>query len=206
MSSMDRLEKEAKRWYDFNASSRYYHNWSHAQKVMAALPIKPSESLYIAAMWHDAVYIPGAPNDSNEQSSASALQFVCGSCGFDKKSDVIIEAKTLILGTSLSWHLLKEDDCSCLSLDHAYLLDADLSSLADPYEDFHLNQCSILMENGLAPNKENLKNSAKFLKNFLHVRSNIYHTLSGRERWEHKARRNILTFVGEILDDKGEEK
>ena len=62
------LRDSATKWYKFDARSRQYHNLAHAHRVMAAirqLTADAGPTLYLAALWHDAVYIPGAGGNVN---------------------------------------------------------------------------------------------------------------------------------------------
>ncbi len=194
------LNIEAKRWYEFNADFRFYHNLYHANAVVSALPPDSKDSVVLAAMWHDAVYIPGAMYGANEEASAAALQFTWNQCGLDRDSEILLQAKEFIRRTSVEWHLVEHNYLGESSPDLASLLDADVSSLAASYDSFVTNQKNILKENGLEINRINLRKSAAFLNQFLEKRPHIYHTRYARDRWEEPARLNIKTFT-EGLED-----
>lgn len=194
------LLSSARPWYDFNWMVRHYHNWGHANLVGAAVyemtDHAPSDSLVLAAFWHDAVYVPGAGEDANERCSAAALMMVAADYAISKEDkETLVRAKSLILGTSIEWHLIDQR----LTGDHAILLDADLSSLAQPYDKFVTTQISIIEEAGGTFGQHHAQ-SAAFLKQFL-ARPNrkfIYHTAYGREHWEVTARANIERYAAEV--------
>lgn len=188
--------------YSVDRDLRLYHSFSHALMVMDMVcEIDPAAPLHamVAALYHDAVYVPGAGSNANELCSAAALAVDWAKCRFDKTHPVLGSAQALIRQTSVSDHLSPlapdPDDLS----DIATLLDADLSGLASDLDVFVNLQCSIILENGGEVNEENLSKCAAFLKQFLEVRDNIYHTEYARTNWETKARFNIEYFVDEFL-------
>jgi len=173
---------------------RAYHNWNHAQEVVSNLR-DPSQSLLIAAHWHDAVYWPGAGSDANERCSASALDYFIHSLSDtipDSLSEIICKAKQLILYTTIEVHFHDRR----IGGDLAQLLDADLSALAKPYDEFVLNQAKILAENNTSL-EESKEACQSFLEKFLTTRNFIYHTDYYRLNKETIARENIERFCAE---------
>jgi predicted metal-dependent HD superfamily phosphohydrolase len=197
-------------WYSLHEYARGYHNINHASKVVnnifAICPEPPLE-LLMAAMWHDAIYIPGAGGDVNEKASSAAMMMaynrrLMNGLRVDSAhaAPIMKAAKILIDGTCIEMHFLPWDMTKDL-LDRGflpYLVDADLSSLADDWDSFLASQSKIINENyGDVNNPENLKKCAEFLRKFLYVRNNIYHTPKARELWEDKARANIQRLINE---------
>lgn len=193
-------------WYMFDSKSKHYHNLRHASEVVERLFVltpEPSVQLLLAAKWHDAVYVPMAGADANERCSAAAMNVayqiarkkIANPEGSDK---IILEAQKLILGTTVANHLMGQGVVNGYFWDReaelAILLDADLGSLADPYDAFLKRQADIIKEN-FGTVEEHSKNSAQFLVRFLQVRENIYHTDKARELWEEKARANIRQYA-----------
>jgi len=190
ISITDQLLSFAEGWYTFDQAPRYYHNFDHALHVMRAvseLESYPSEHVSLAALYHDAVYIPGAGGNANECCSAAAL-------GADWKrvklesSMILTKAQTLIKWTSVDNHMTGER----MYGDIAILLDADLASLASDWKTFEQNQHNIIIENGGALTKVNFQKCGQFLRRFLGVREYIYHTDAARVRWEDAAVTNII--------------
>ncbi len=191
------LHLSAERWYDFNVIQRDYHNWEHANSVVSALPHWAPDSVVLAAYWHDAVYVPGAQHDANENASAAALALSTREYTDRKTRDIIDEAVELIKCTTINWHLnstnIRVEKMVELE-NRAMLLDADISSLAAPFEKFLWNQRHILTENGLEWTKENVRKSSDFLLQFTTCREFIYHTDYARGKWERDAYANIMRY------------
>jgi predicted metal-dependent HD superfamily phosphohydrolase len=177
-------------WYSDGAELRFYHNYQHASFVAETcktiseshnLGYRNMHTLWVAGMWHDAVYVPGA-ND-NESNSADALLALL---------PLEVESASLIRRTRISDHL-GSDICFDSEPLLSILLDADLASMAvDSYEDFVYNQVCILKEHGL--DLEHINKSANFLKNFLN-KANIYRSPYGIHAFEEKARANIKRLI-----------
>lgn len=192
-----KLYEAAIPYYEFNANLRGYHNWSHAINVVKALPHTADDSVVLAAYWHDAVYIPGAGGTTNEDASAAALLLAGRNYTDAATKEVILDASVLISQTSVKYHLMSE----MLPEDYkiSQLLDADLSSLALPYDEFWSNQNSIILENnGIPDSADSLKKCADFLSRFLTIRPRIYHTPYAGNQYENRARSNIQRFVSEV--------
>lgn len=196
MKNILQLSHDAATWYYH--SNQPYHNWAHAcqvaDNVMLITDLKASDKVLLAAYWHDAVYVPGAGKDANEQCSAAALINTSHALGYtDQESrQSVSDAAQLIRFTSVEYHLHPNS----LIGDLAVLLDADLGSLAAPYEQFLVNQKNIIKENN-GTFEEHRGKSAAFLTLFLTCRPFIYHTAYGQEHWEEKARENIMRYQAE---------
>jgi predicted metal-dependent HD superfamily phosphohydrolase len=72
------------------------------------------------------------------------------------------------------------------------LLDADISGLANEFEDFCKRQDNIIIENGGNVNTDRAQ-CANFLKKFTY-KEWIYRTAYGQAKWEDKARDNITRY------------
>lgn len=173
-----------------------YHTDKHAVEVIDAVmeivdsypsdyfTQKEKNSLFVAAAWHDAVYIAGS--HTNEADSASKFTWYHG-CSETVDTDLVAN---LIRGTTVKDHLLQKvtGDAHYNELQNV-LLDADLYALQLPYDEFLYRQILILKEHGL--DEESLSNNYLFLKQFLELRPYIYRTKYSRAKWEHRARENI---------------
>lgn len=185
------LTIRASSYYRFNKENRHYHNWDHAGRVL--FEVDEDDRVKLAALWHDAIYIPGSK--VNEEASADALLYEWKSLGIKANTDIVYDACALIRSTTVDWHLSKYEITNAI---HAELMDADLVSLADPYIQFQENQANIILENGGDPEDfESRAKCADFLKNFLTVREYIYHTDKFRALHEEKAKQNIKRYVEE---------
>lgn len=192
MHTLDILEKAARPYYDFNEDGRPYHNWDHAVKVLNHVGYDASLSVQIAAMWHDAIYIPRGR--VNEMASSNALTYEWVKNGIKDHIPILHAANKLIECTTVDNHLRTTalDPVSDLAL----LLDADLAALAAPYDVFVNNQANIIMENGGDPDKkESRVLCGNFLEAFLTCRPFIYHTDHFREMFEPHAKENINKYI-----------
>lgn len=204
----EKLCKLAQKRYKVDWQLRQYHNWEHALDVyMYAIELQGGNAdleLELAALYHDAVYVPGAGSNANELCSAAALKVDALKCGFD--ISVIEKAQQLIRQTSINFHLITpiemaklhpSDKSELENKQLAVLLDADLASLAREWDRFVKKQIDILTENGADDTPENRAKSALFLKQFLTCRDKIYHTEFARKHYEAAARENITRWIAE---------
>lgn len=196
---------------DQHYSQHQYHNKEHAHRVCdTALNLAMSDSqtascampllsLGLAARWHDAIYVPRAQGDANEQCSAAQLLMDAYremNCAYYRYGDtyglvanVVQHAAQMVRGTSISYHLNPATHSPWQSL----LLDADLVSLSDPWPDFVDTQAAIAAEQEPLGDPEASK---EFLSKFLKVRPTIYRTERAIAMYEDQARTNIKRWCG----------
>lgn len=205
-------------FYQFGAD-RYYHNYSHAMEVLQALnqltEFETTPAQMLAAIWHDAIYFPGAGSDANERCSSMALgqaaQKVNATTPLSAdEKHAVNRAQDLIEQTSIDVHL-QATYAMTGSEELNQLLDADLSGLAKPWPEFVDRQIAIIHENrGDAGDPKALEASAKFLSNFLEKyrrqRKSIYRTARGIALWEAAATENIERWVQQnVKEDRQED-
>lgn len=191
-----------------------YHNLQHIQdmnKAFAAAYGTEALTLEIelAILWHDFVYVPGAPTGYNEELSACALRSAFTQAnGLDTDAyqkwaesldvDAVCE---IIRATNVFNHTSASYEPSSTAI--ARVMDCDLCSLAADYPDFVATQDRILVENvGLltfhtaAALAEFRCKQAQFLSLFVaDLRPYVYRTPEARALWEEKARSNITSFI-----------
>ena len=192
------------RWYAENEDGRFYHNLEHAKAVTANCleiaegsginPVTPQ--LTLAAMWHDAVYIPGAPNGVNEEASCAALRYAMreGDVNAVGTWSAVDRACCLIKGTCIHEHMRAGRITHDVYM--AILLDADLGSIAETnFGTFLGNQGNIILEMGGDPNaKASRVQSYQFLNRLRNCRAKLYHTPWAIEHWETQAQDNIREY------------
>jgi predicted metal-dependent HD superfamily phosphohydrolase len=170
---VNNLTLQAIKYYNF--AENKYHNFEHALGVYETVKVWGCDTaMQLAAIWHDAVYIPGARDGLNEDMSAQALTHAW--IRSDCKGDIptLHKACRLICETKVSNHLLRRNIGEGAD-GIGYLLDADLASLAGTYEQFTQNQINIQIENNLNPNtKGSRSRTGNFLSTFLTCRPSIY--------------------------------
>jgi predicted metal-dependent HD superfamily phosphohydrolase len=186
------LAYAARQWY--RSPKRLYHNFNHAREVCAAVHAicSADSALLIAAMWHDAVYIPGAVH--NEAQSMAALKLTSLKYGFDARDTVIMRAATLIAYTRVQDHMSKDLPEVHNPLQLESLLDADLSSLAAPWSKFKAYQRHLILETGTSVTADALEKNAFFLHRLMSSRRYIYRTPLARQFWEDAAYANITRW------------
>lgn len=186
-------------YYLVNTTLRAYHNAEHASDVVRAVNVltnnQPSIALTLAAQWHDAVYFPNAGSDANERCSSCALGIearnIAAQVDLSRDlKDAVNSAQDLIENTSVNVHLTSKYE-GAITGELAILLDADLSSLAVPWEQFLQNQANIITESGGTVDDTSYSKCAEFLRMFLMCRPYIYHTEAARALWEKSAVENI---------------
>ena len=125
-----------------------YHNWQHITAVSNArqkLFEKPaSAELETAILFHDAIYVPGAPVGYNETLSAYKLENVI--IALDLHLDLDLpRAKNLIIGTATDNYT--NDSFVPNNQELAELMDCDISSFGDlDYSKFETLQDYIIEE------------------------------------------------------------
>jgi predicted metal-dependent HD superfamily phosphohydrolase len=179
--------------YSVNADIRKYHNFGHAMAVVNQVEIlsngQSSLELVLAALYHDAIYMPGAPG--NEEQSAEVLGIDAEEAGISMYA--VERSQDMIRATKISDHMTNKR----LIGSQAILMDADLYSLSVPYSEFVQNQHNIIQENGGELVPENFKKSAEFLTKLAYSRDKLYHTDGARYRWEEFAQSNIRKWAME---------
>lgn len=149
----------------YTEPTRWYHTYLHAVSVAEASSLWAKElgfsksqcdTCYIAGIWHDAVYVPGAKD--NEELSAQALL---------QLHPWATESANIVRKTTVEHHISDEitwdnDPLTCL------VLDADLLSLAAPYNEFLQHQMNIAREHNL---EEVTISHTAFLSKFLEKKS-----------------------------------
>lgn len=198
-SLFNTLMSQAKKHYLHMEKSKLYHTYQHALfvvEIVKKLTENPSHALMLAAMYHDAVYIPKAGSDANERCSAALLENVYAPYrsldmrSMEEDEKTIATAMDLICRTHVGIHLSPYRHEGELAI----LLDADLASLAVDHVSFRTNQNRIILEN-YGNVKLDSQKSKDFLKQFLDCREFIYHTDKARGIFEEGARKNIQRYI-----------
>lgn len=162
---------------------RHYHTLVHALQVatvakqLMIVSVNAgsisSMDVYLAGLWHDAIYTPGSPD--NELASAGLF-----SAYHSGRENVA----RLISRTTIQYHLSEDP----VDIQLACLLDADLLSLSAPFDKFMENNEGIIKESGSSH-----ATSSSFLMKFVDKKS-IYRTPYCIEHHEKTARDNIQMY------------
>jgi len=166
----------------YNESGRRYHDWTHLTHCLrefdrAAARMESQDAVELALWFHDAVYVPGAPD--NEQRSADLFRL----WGKNWFSPAFVEKVCGLI--YITMHRQPPDGG-----DESYVVDIDLSSFGEHWPDFLRDTRNVRNEQSHVPDAIYYPAHAKFLKMLLN-RPRIFHTDFFFERYEESARRNI---------------
>ncbi len=174
----------------YSEPHRAYHNLNHVGDCLAefdnVLKLAKNADVVEAAIWfHDIIYDPRAKD--NEEKSAALAQHVIKSAGLAE--GFASSVATLILATK---HAKTADES-----DAALLVDVDLSILGQSTERFDEYERQIRSEYDWVPNDAFVAGRSSILKSFLE-RPSIYTTEFFREKYESKARENLMRSIKQL--------
>jgi predicted metal-dependent HD superfamily phosphohydrolase len=175
---------------------RKYHNLQHLENMLRWVDINEiahlnATSIIGAILYHDIAYAAVSPRGTNEALSASLYTIFCthhAIAGKDLVGGVYIIAAT-------AYHLL---DQPLLTKETQYVLDLDLQSFAQSYEECardHANVKAEYVAEGVS-SAEFDEGNKKFLQQLL-ARKRLYYT---RPQWETIARENIARLIAQKVD------
>lgn len=172
---------------------RRYHNaahvaWviRHVDELAAGEPIEHPDEVVAAAFYHDAVYEPASP--ANERASARLARRDLASLGW---SDGAIERVGSMIEAT------EHGDTGEVTGDTAVLLDADLAILgADPAA-YSTYVAGVRAEYRHVTDDDWRTGRTAVLESFLQ-RPAIFRTVTGRERWEARARANLTAELAAL--------
>ncbi len=186
----ERIE-QVLRFYD--EPHRHYHDRRHVQEMLDTaheLGLRLSASQALAVLFHDAVYVPGAPRGFNESLSAQLLRVYAGGV----QAPVVDAAYSIILDTIE--HVPSD-------LDSALVQDLDFVRLGVPEDDFDRYSrllfdeqrplLAVADEAGAWAFFDRLRRT--FYTRLL-AREQIYQQAPFRARFEESARRNLRRALG----------
>lgn len=179
-----------------------YHNWQHILSVSNArrflYDTAPTPELEMAILWHDSVYVPGAPPGYNETLSCYKLENMIIKLDIQPDFD-LQKVKDIIMGTVTDNYTSNSYSPTCREV--AEMVDCDISALGDPdYSKFETLQDYVIEEfvGTLKQYKEEKitsfrKKRAKFLAG-IGGKNVIYHTEEARSKLEENALNNIWKY------------
>lgn len=166
---------------------RHYHDRRHLDEVLAAVDVLAAEAQHLeavrwAAWFHDAVYDVGS-TDNEERSAQLAERMLPGS----------FAAEVARLVRLTATHRPGNNDP-----DGAVLCDADLAVLGADERRYAEYVDAVRREYAAVPDDAFADGRAEVLEALLE--GPIYHTATGRELWEERARRNVSAEVRRLRD------
>ncbi len=173
---------------------RAYHTLAHVAQVLAGVdeliaagePVADPGAVRLAAWCHDAVYVPGSPD--NERASAELADVTLDALGLD--ADGRRRVRELVLATR---------DHTARDADARVLVDADLAVLAGPEPAYAAYVRALRREYAEVPEPAWRSGRAAFLAGML-ARDAVFTTPTMRVRAEPAARRNL---AGELATLRG---
>jgi len=177
----------------YSEENRHYHNWTHVSACLDELEAARSFAIHPAAVemavwFHDAVYVPGAPD--NEELSARIARSAAESMNLP--SGTVRKVETLILATRyLTDHDTPEALCP---QDSALIRDVDLSIFGKTRKEFDSYEEAIGLEYSSVPDRVRRQRRIHILEGFLAL-PEIYTVPPFQKRYEHQARQNLSRSI-----------
>ncbi|SHK42583.1 Predicted metal-dependent phosphohydrolase, HD superfamily [Roseomonas rosea] len=169
---------------------RAYHGQDHIDSLLAQLQADPSvfqapEAVELAIWFHDAVYMPGAPD--NERRSAALLRHALDGLAAPA---LVQAAEAMVLATER--HAVPPGLPAPLAADLAAFLDLDLSILGAPPQEYDRYAAAVAREFQPVAGKEGYRQGrAAFLRQALLRETPLFHTAPARAALEDAARANM---------------
>jgi predicted metal-dependent HD superfamily phosphohydrolase len=175
----------------YSEPHRRYHNLHHARSVardaVTLVPLSPTEKavLTLAACAHDVVYdaVPG----TDEQRSADWAREWLTRSGLPHVADRVADLVLMTIKHAAD----PTDSVACA------LLDADLSILGSPAEDYDAYAAAVRQEYSAVPDDAWRTGRSRVLTSLLE-RDRLYLTSAGRDRWEAQGRLNLARELGSL--------
>ncbi len=180
-------------WRRYDEPQRAYHRLSHIRHMLEVFdslrdtePVEDPVAVQLAAWFHDAVYVPGAPD--NEARSAELAADVLESWGVP--SERLVEVAELILATA-------DHPVEAVRPDTAVLVDCDLAILAADPDTYDVYRRAVRVEYGHLDEEAWRSGRADFLRGLL-ARPRVFATDTMRRRGEAAARRNLGAELADL--------
>ena len=180
---------------------RHYHNWMHISSMIQSLlhyeaggaVIANRNELIEAILWHDAVYVPGAPDHMNEKQSAQEYFRYWSLMQHQTRPNfqIVYDA---IMATSDHFN----PDFEPTVETDAWIMDLDLLGFATPFIDFvriNENIAAEFVELGGVEYEEVFRVHRLFLKNIGDKKLLKFHIVPDRDQLTEVAYRNINRFI-----------
>jgi predicted metal-dependent HD superfamily phosphohydrolase len=175
----------------YSESERHYHTLEHISDMLSGLQsikdqVTDFDCIYLATWFHDAQYHSAQSNNEEESADIAAVELQ----RLGLPSKLIKSTCELVLSTK--WHLPYPNTEDC-----RYLLDLDLMILGQEEEKYTKYSQNIRREYDWVPEKEYRQKRGEILKKFL-TRESIFYTQYFQEKFEQKARKNILSELATL--------
>lgn len=171
---------------------RHYHTLDHLAFMLRVIDehaavADDADAVRLAAWFHDAVYVPFAPD--NEEQSALLASAVLPDLGVD--ADRVAEVARLVRLTA--GHTVTEGD-----RNGALLADADLAILASPPADYSRYAAAVRAEYAAVPEDAFRSGRAQILGAFL-AEPDLFRAVPARAEWTARAHDNLRAEITTLL-------
>jgi predicted metal-dependent HD superfamily phosphohydrolase len=183
----------------YRSPGRVYHGWSHVEsclEILREFPCERPRAVFLALLFHDAVYIPGSAN--NEALSAELARVELGQ--HSTLGEAEIEDIARMIEATKSHHVPAGES----GIDLAATLDIDMSILAAPRAQYEAYAAGVRREYCPLVTTESrfVVGRSAFLAGLLREPA-IYNTPEGARRWEAAARANIARELTLLRAEQG---
>eukprot|EP01022_Parablepharisma_sp_SALTPOND_P034613 TRINITY_DN923_c0_g1_i1.p3 TRINITY_DN923_c0_g1~~TRINITY_DN923_c0_g1_i1.p3 ORF type:complete len:376 (-),score=34.57 TRINITY_DN923_c0_g1_i1:3279-4406(-) len=183
------------KWWDiltdlYSQDWRYYHVLKHVKNMLIIAKdhkekLKHFPGFELAAWFHDSVYYPALAK--NEEESSKLFKEFSKEAGIDEKLAEYVT--NLIIATES--HSIKSD----AEYDTKLFVDTDLSILGETKEDYEKYAECVRKEYSHVSKEEYEKGRLAVLNKFLKEGSPLFNTEEMREKYEARARENIMNEI-----------
>ena len=192
-SDADRLWRELSKSY--SETWRAFHNLKHISDTIAAahalarhaaLQDKERAAVILAVIYHDIIYNAKSPSGQNEKESAKLAVARLNSVSSDEQICRLVYRAILATDHSRSKPLRgKVEDI---------VHDADLFSLSKHWSKFLSDSKKVRKEYTHLTDKEFIHGRKEFMQKLLE-RPSIYYTHFAVQKWEQRARQNLMRLI-----------
>ena len=180
----------------YDAPERAYHTWEHVEEVLGWLdrvnedvPWSDALAVTLAALFHDAVYVAGRPD--NERESAKLARAAIARHLPTAAAGVVGRVEDLVELTARHGHVAVAD----VDDEAARFLDADMAILGAPPERFAAYELGIAREYAALPPDAFDAGRRRFLESLL-ASPRIFLSPWFHDRLEEAARTNVRAALG----------
>jgi predicted metal-dependent HD superfamily phosphohydrolase len=171
---------------------RHYHTLTHVESLVTTLQhhessLQSPAQVYVAAVFHDAVYEPRA-SDNQRQSADLAAEFLDEAA---IEESFVSSVRNLILATAGHMDTVPTGDA-------AWFLDADLQILGADSADYDEYASAIRREYDFVPEADYGAGRSAVLQSFLDA-PEIYRTTAMKEQLEDQARANLARELASLV-------
>ena len=179
----------------YRSPGRHYHTWDHVLdcvEKLRAIPTESSRAVFLALVFHDAIYVPGRPD--NEVLSANLAAGILAEHTRLPKEELDAIEK-IILATR---HHVPEPGSSH---DLQVALDIDMSILGADRESYADYAAGVKREYVPAVTTEERFEAgrAAFLSKLLTSKA-MFTTPEGKQRWQAAARANVALELAQLTE------